>query len=198
VRFSCHTIPHGWTGGSGTGAILEESRTDALSSSPLPDNRYHFTTRWQVPGTIEEVADVLADPVDLPRWWPSVYLSAVEIAPARAGAVGRRVRLHTRGWLPYTLRWDLEVVSSNHPHGFAIAASGDFDGSGVWTFVQKDGYADVTFDWRIVAEKPLLRYLSPVLKPVFAANHRWAMRQGERSLERELAKRRASAAPPSP
>ena len=90
------------------------------------------------------------------------------------------------------------MVSSNHPHGFAIAASGDFDGSGVWTFVQKDGYADVTFDWRIVAEKPLLRYLSPVLKPVFAANHRWAMRQGERSLERELAKRRASAAPPSP
>ena len=90
------------------------------------------------------------------------------------------------------------MVSSNHPHGFAIAASGDFDGSGVWTFVQKDGFAEVTFEWRIAAEKPLLRYLSPLLKPVFAANHRWAMRQGETSLGRELARRRMSRASPSP
>jgi len=30
-------------------------------------------------------------------------------------------------------------------------------------------------DWRIRAEKPLLRYRSFLVKPVFGANHRWVM-----------------------
>src|SRR4051812_7499816 len=100
----------------------------------LPANHYHFTTTWHLTGALEQVADVLADPLDLPRWWPSVYLSAVELVPPRADGIGGRVRLHTRGWLPYTLCWDLEVVRSNYPRGFAFAATGDFEGSGVWTF----------------------------------------------------------------
>jgi hypothetical protein len=37
-------------------------------------NDCHFVTNWQVPGTCEAVSDVLGDPLDLPRWWPSVYL----------------------------------------------------------------------------------------------------------------------------
>ncbi len=134
---------------------------------------------------------MLGDPLDLPRWWPSVYLSAVEVRPPAADGTGRRVDLHTRGWLPYTLRWQLEVVRSDYPRGFAIRASGDFDGCGVWAFVQCGDAVAVTFDWRISAEKPLLRYLSFLLKPVFSANHRWAMRQGEVSLRRELARRRS-------
>ena len=143
------------------------------------------------------MADVLGDPLDLPRWWPSVYLSAVEVRPAAPDRTGRRVDLHTRGWLPYTLRWQLEVVRSDYPRGFAISASGDFDGSGVWTFEQRSDAVDVTFDWRISAEKPLLRYLSFLFKPLFSANHRWAMRQGEVSLQRELDRRRRSPKPPA-
>jgi hypothetical protein len=51
---------------------------------------------------------------------------------------------------------------------------------------------DITYDWRIQAQKPLLRKLSLLLRPVFEANHRWAMAQGEESLRLELARRRAS------
>jgi hypothetical protein len=51
---------------------------------------------------------------------------------------------------------------------------------------------DIMFDWRIRAEKPLLRWLSFVLKPLFEANHRWAMARGEECLVRELARRRES------
>ena len=47
----------------------------------------------------------------------------------------------------------------------------------------------LTYDWRIRADKPLLGWFSPILRPLFAWNHRWAMRQGERSLRRELARR---------
>ena len=163
------------------------------ASARMPANRssdYHFVTNWKVAGTCEEVSDVLADPLDLPRWWPMVYLKVEEIRSGGANGVGRRVRLLTRGKLPYKLRWQFDVVESRYPHGFTIAAAGDFDGTGRWTFEQRGPAVDITFDWRIRAEKPLLRWLSFLLKPIFAANHRWAMARGEECLLRELARRR--------
>lgn len=155
-------------------------------------NDYHFTTSWRVEATCGEVADILGDPLALTRWWPSVYLAVEETQPPDARGVGRRVRLLTKGWLPYTLQWEFEVVESRYPYGFAIAANGDFDGRGVWTFRQDGRFVDIEYDWRISAEKPLLRTLSPVLKPIFEANHRWAMARGEESLRLELARRRAA------
>ncbi len=157
-------------------------------------NDYHFVTRWRVEATCGEVADVLGDPLTLPQWWPSVYLSVHETRPPDSRGLGRRVRLKTKGWLPYTLDWQLEVVDARYPYGFTIVANGDFEGRGVWTFRQDGPHVDVEYDWRIRAEKPILRTLSFLLKPVFAANHRWAMARGEESLRLELARRRLTSA----
>jgi hypothetical protein len=52
---------------------------------------------------------------------------------------------------------------------------------------------DVTYDWQLRGEKPLLRRLSFLLRPVFTANHRWAMARGEESLRLELERRAATA-----
>jgi hypothetical protein len=169
-------------------------------------NDYHFVSRWRVEGTCGEVADVLGDPPALAAWWPSVYLRVEELRGRDARGVGARARLLTRGWLPYTLRWEFEVVESHYPHGFVLVATGDFNGRGVWTFAQDGRFVDITYDWRISAEKRLLRRLSFLLKPAFAANHRWAMARGEESLKLELARRRATSeaaraqvpAPPGP
>jgi polyketide cyclase/dehydrase/lipid transport protein len=169
-------------------------------------NEYHFLSRWRVPGTCGEVADVLGEPTGLARWWPSVYLRVDEIQPGDARGVGRRVRLLTKGWLPYTLRWEFEIVESRKPYGFTLVANGDFNGRGVWTFAQDGAFVDITYDWRIRAEKPLLKNLSFLLRPAFEANHRWAMARGEESLRLELERRRATsdlaraqiAPPPAP
>jgi hypothetical protein len=152
-------------------------------------NEYHFVTTWRVPGTIEQVSDILGDPLDLPRWWPSVYLAVEQIEPGDASGVGRVVALHTKGWLPYTLRWRFRVTESRRPYGFSLEAWGDFEGTGVWTFTQNGSFVKITYDWKIRADKPLLRYLSFLLKPVFSANHRWAMARGEESLVAELGRR---------
>lgn len=153
---------------------------------------YHFITHWKVRGTPREVADVLGDPLALSRWWPSVYLEVREIAPGDPVThVGRVIDLYTKGWLPYTLRWRFTVTESRGIDGFALVAEGDFVGTGVWTFVQQGDHVDVEYDWRIRADKPLLRYGSFVLRPIFGANHRWAMARGEESLDLELRRRRA-------
>jgi hypothetical protein len=171
----------------------------------MPTNHYHFITCWRIQGTIEEIADILANAPDLARWWPSVYLEVRELAPGDERGLGKQIGLYTKGWLPYTLRWQFRV-SEIASDGFTIQAEGDFVGRGIWTFVQEGDWAVVTYDWKIQADKPLLRYLSFLMKPIFAANHHWAMAQGERSLELELARRRASTpqelagipAPPGP
>ncbi len=146
-------------------------------------NEYHFVSHWRVKSTVEEVSDVLHNARDLPRWWPSVYLSVQQTTP------GSPVELLTKGWLPYTLHWTFRVTETHLPHGFSIEAWGDFEGRGTWTFEQDGAFVNITYDWRIRAEKPLLRYLSFLLKPVFSANHRWAMARGEESLKAELGRR---------
>jgi hypothetical protein len=153
---------------------------------------YTFLSHWRIEGTCGEVADVLGDPLELTRWWPAVYLDVRELRPPDERGLGRRVALVTKGWLPYTIRWEFEVVGSDYPNGFTIVATGDFNGRGVWTFEQDGPFVDVTYDWRLRVEKPLLKNLSFLLKPIFEANHRWAMKQGEQSLFLELLRRRAS------
>ena len=159
---------------------------------------YEFTTVWRVAGTREEVVEILGDARLLPQWWPAVYLSVEQVdageqvdpgAPDRAGA---RTLLHTTGWLPYTLRWELTRTEPVRPEGFAIRARGDLNGTGRWTLTQEGPEAVVRFDWAVSAAKPLLRRLSWALRPLFSANHRWAMARGQESLALELRRRRAA------
>jgi hypothetical protein len=156
----------------------------------MADNEYHFTTEWRFRADTREVAEILADGPDLARWWPSVYLKVHELEPGAPSGVGKVIDLYTKGWLPYTLRWQFRVTEVRQD-GFALEAWGDFVGRGNWTFAQHGDWAHVRYDWDVRADKPLLRNLSFLLKPIFAANHRWAMEMGERSLELELARRRA-------
>ena len=160
----------------------------------MPSNEYHFITHWRVEGALTEGADILNDAPGLVRWWPSVYLEVHEMEAGGAEGAGKVIDLYTKGWLPYTLRWQFRVTESRYPHGFTLEAWGDFVGRGIWTLEQDGDWVEVTYDWKIDANKPLLRYLSFLMKPIFAANHRWAMAKGEESLRLEL-ERRAAATP---
>ena len=146
-------------------------------------NDYVFVTHWRVEGTVREVMAILDDAEGLVRWWPDVYLDVHK----QANGV---VDLYTKGWLPYRLRWHFRVTSHT-ANGFSLEAWGDLVGRGEWTLTQIADEVDVVYDWRVRADKPLLRYGSFLLKPIFAANHRWAMARGEESLRRELQRRRS-------
>ena len=158
----------------------------------MTTNEYHFITQWRIMGTVTEVAEVLGKATDLVRWWPSVYLDVQEVTAGDANGIGRVVRLYTKGWLPYTLRWSFRVTESAYPAGFTLQAWGDFVGRGIWHLEQQGAWVSAVYDWKLRADKPLLRSLSFLLKPVFSANHRWAMHMGEDSLKLELMRRHAA------
>ncbi len=165
-----------------------------MAGQPKPSavSDYHSVTRWHLEASCDEVRAILEDAEGLARWWPSVYLEVKVIERGdRASQIGDVVALWTKGFLPYTLRWMFRVTESREADAFTLEAWGDFVGRGIWTFEQQDSRCVATYDWRIRVDKPLIQRLTPVLRPIFAANHRWAMARGEQSLRLELARRHA-------
>jgi hypothetical protein len=163
-------------------------------------NEYHIVTAWRIEAPRDEVvAALFDDTAALARWWPAVYLDVRVEEPGDETGLGRVVALYTKGWLPYTLRWRFRVTEAGLPDRLVLEAVGDFVGRGIWTLTEVRGADDprgpltgVEYDWWIRAEKGVLKTFSALLKPVFAANHDWAMRRGERSLRLELARRRTT------
>jgi hypothetical protein len=158
-------------------------------------NEYHFVTTWRIDAAIAEVADILADPPAMRDWWPSLCteLEEIEAGDAAAGT-GRAYRIHAKGWAPYIVRWYFRITENRYPQRFAFDSWGDLVGRGVWTLEHRDGVTFVKHDWKIRGDKRIFRYGSTLLKPLFAANHDWAMRRGEEGLALEIARRRAKSA----
>lgn len=157
-------------------------------------SHFEFVTQWKVEGTQEEVFQILDNPLDFVRWWPAVWLRTEKLEAGSPDGVGRVVRMVSKGWLPYVLDWTARVVEKEFPRRIVLHAEGDFDGTGCWTIGVDGDEVSVRYVWAIDARKPLLRYSAFILRPVFAANHRWAMARGEESLRLELARRRAKGA----
>lgn len=152
---------------------------------------YHFITVWMVEASCEEVYHILEDVESICNWWPSVYLKVRVKAPGAPGGIGKLVSLYTKGWLPYTLNWSFEVEESNPPVGFSLRAFGDFEGRGIWTFrMLNDTTCEIKYDWNIIVTKPFLKIFTPIFRPIFSMNHRWAMDMGLQSIKLEILRRR--------
>jgi hypothetical protein len=69
------------------------------------------------------------------------------------------------------------------PREFQVKAAGDLTGRGVWSLTPSACGVHVRFDWRVEADKPLLRVLTPILRPLFRWNHNWSIKRAMEGLE---------------
>jgi uncharacterized protein YndB with AHSA1/START domain len=149
--------------------------------------QYQFIDRWYIPAPIEDVYDVIGDQLDYPKWWGKVFVAVTgDGGPPRPG---RRASLVSKGFLPYKLRWNAEVVEADRPRGFRFTMEGDFVGGGEWTLEEREGGTQATLDFRPAVEKPGVKQLTPILRPLFGANHRWAMRRGQEGIVEYMRRR---------
>lgn len=156
----------------------------------MPNNDYVFVEEWFIPAPIEAVWNVIADARALPEWWRGVYLEAEPLDDAGdEPRVGARVRGKARGFLPYRLNFIIESTELIRPNLVAVRVDGDLTGSWRAALSERDGGTHVDLEERVRADKPVLRILSPLLKPLFAANHRWTTPRGEAGLRAYLATR---------
>jgi uncharacterized protein YndB with AHSA1/START domain len=156
---------------------------------------YVFIDEWDVDAPVDAVFEALADASTYPQWWTPVYISATSGGPPAVGAVTHEV---FKGRLPYKLKMDSEIVRYEPPREFEIKATGDLSGRGTWTLTPIDGgRVHVRFDWRVNADRALLRVLTPVLRPLFRMNHNYAISRAMAGLE-PYARQKAGAATPAP
>ncbi len=142
-------------------------------------NDYHFVTHWRVRGPIQLVYDILKDGEGYSRWWRPAYVSTTSTGD-------KKIRALVRARLPYTLDFATEPVRENPPFEFEIRSTGELSGRGLWKLRQEGEMTAVDFFWDVRAEKPLVKLLSPILKPLFKWNHDWVMKVGEKGLQQEI------------
>ena|SRR5581483_3239614 len=150
---------------------------------------YVFIDEWHVDAAPEAVFDALADATTYPEWWTPVYIETTTDGPPGPGRVSQQ---HFKGRLPYTLRTRSTTTVYERPVRVGADVEGDLRGRGLWTLTPRDGGTDVQFDWRVYAEKPIVRALSPVLRPLFRWNHAWAIARAREGLEPYCRRRQAA------
>lgn len=141
---------------------------------------YVFIDEWEVDAPQERVFDALADTRTYPEWWTPIYREVQSDGPPE---VGRESRQKFKANLPYTLSTVSTIVEMDRPRSFAVDVVGDLRGRGVWTLTPRDGTVHVRFDWRVLADRALLRVLTPVLRPLFRWNHNVAIKAAMQNLE---------------
>ena len=156
------------------------------SRSALDVNSYYFLDEWSVPASPNAVWPYIVNGGDYPRWWGMVYDKVESLNHMAGDQVGAKAAVQAHGRLPYTIRFTSEVTAVTAPTMMSLKAYGDLSGTGTWRLTPTKAGTRVTFEWIVQADKPLLRLLSPLVKPVLAENHRWTMRQGEAALQKLL------------
>jgi hypothetical protein len=143
-------------------------------------NRYRFRSRWRLPAPVDDVFDALGSVRDYPAWWPEVR----EVA--RVDEETARVRC--RSLLPYDLVFTMREERRDPAAGvLETSLAGDLDGFSRFTLRAEGAGTVADYAQEVVASKPLLRRTALLARPVFVANHRLMMRNGERGLRTFLA-----------
>jgi uncharacterized protein YndB with AHSA1/START domain len=156
-------------------------------------NYYTFLDQWSIPHPIERVWAAIVHAEAYPAWWGEVYLRITPLNELLPDQVGARADVLAHGWLPYQIHFVSEITQVEPPYRLALNAQGDLTGTGLWTLQPTAAGTAVSFAWKVQADKPILRLFSPVIKPLFAWNHRWCMVKGEAALKRLLAEQSPAA-----
>jgi uncharacterized protein YndB with AHSA1/START domain/quercetin dioxygenase-like cupin family protein len=141
---------------------------------------YVFIDQWEVAAPPEAVFDAIADARSYPQWWRPVYLDVESDGPPE---VGKESRQHFKGRLPYHLHTRSVIVALDPPRTITADVDGDLRGRGTWTLTPTPRGTHVRFDWQVMADRRLLRVLTPVLRPLLRWNHNWAIARAIEGLE---------------
>lgn len=155
--------------------------------------KYSFTTYWYIDAPIEAVWAVIYDAKSWPRWWKNVKKVTV-IKEGDKNGIGAEQHHEWGTALPYRLVFDVRTTKIERPHLLLADSLGQLVGTGRWSLKEEKGVTVVRYDWDVRTTKKWMNVLAPLLKPVFAWNHKTVMNEGGKSLAAVL-KTRLTKAP---
>ena len=143
---------------------------------------YSFVTEWRLDAPIDRVYEAIHDSLAWPSWWSAVK-AVEEIRPAaERNGVGTVRRYTFKGSLPYTLSFDLAVDRVEPPTTLGGRATGELEGSGVWTLREDGGTTVARYDWNVRTTRWWMNLVAPLARGVFKSNHDIVMRSGAKGI----------------
>jgi quercetin dioxygenase-like cupin family protein/uncharacterized protein YndB with AHSA1/START domain len=172
--------------GRGAQPPVAVQRAFAHTVKAFSADEYVFVDEWEVAAPPEAVFELIADASTYPDWWRPVYIDVETDGPPEPGRTSKQ---HFKGRLPYTLRTESTITVYDPPHQVGADVVGDLRGRGLWTLTPDGDRTHVSFDWRVFADKTIVKVLTPVARPAFRWNHAWAIARAMEGLEPAARKR---------
>jgi mannose-6-phosphate isomerase-like protein (cupin superfamily)/uncharacterized protein YndB with AHSA1/START domain len=187
-------LPGGWPRPLAAAALVRDFADEGHAAQPplkvqtaiargllrAASREYVFVDEWDVAAPPEATFAALADGRTYPQWWRPVYQDVEAEGPPAVGQVSLQ---HFKGRLPYHLRTRSRITQLEPPRVVAAEVDGDLRGHGIWTLTPIPAGTHVRFDWRVHADRRLLKMLTPLLRPMFRWNHNWAIARAMEGLE---------------
>ena len=146
---------------------------------------YFFITKWQIKAPLEKVWAIIERGEDWPQWWKGVEQADV-INKGDSDDIGKIIHYSVKSFLPFMLSFDYTVTKKETYKLISGKASGDLEGTGVWTFEEINGITYVQYVWDVISTKKIVNLLSPALKWFFNYNHNLVMHWGAKRLAKRL------------
>jgi uncharacterized protein YndB with AHSA1/START domain len=173
----------------GYGQRIARRNAAYFRDGQVKQRQFQLVSEWRIDAPLDRVWDALCAVEDWPGWWPSVR-QVKTLAPGNGNGIGAVNRCTWATALPYDLSFDMTVAAMEPMRRIEGHATGELEGTGVWTLSHGDGGANgatmARYDWHVDAARPWMRRLAPLLAPVFAWNHDVVMHRGEDGLRRHL------------
>ena len=160
----------------------------------MPDGAFSFDidSCWDIDVDISQLDFVINEPHLITTWWAAGFLKVEILAGDYYSPEGLKVRLWTKGMMPHSFKFLARVFHDKQKNQVIVKTDGDFNGIGTISLnaVTKNK-SQIHINWRTSVNNHYLYPLMILLKPIFIANHRWAMRRGEQGIKQELIYRNA-------
>jgi hypothetical protein len=145
---------------------------------------YTFVSHWHIAASALQAEKALLCHEDWTKWWGG--LEKVTLLDGRIGTGARFACVWNSG-AGYTLRTITTITDYQPGKSVSFSSTGDLEGEG--SFILEHASAlqtDVVIHWNADVTKSWMRWLSPILRPIFTVFHHRLMRAGERGFNKYL------------
>ncbi len=148
---------------------------------------FNINSIWNVNVPATDLSFVIDNPQKISQWWSAVFLQADVLGGDFYAQGGLKVKLRAKGILPLSFKFIARVFYNQSKQQLIVKTRGDFSGIGTINLVAVHNQkSQIHINWRTSVNNHLPYPLMLLFKPIFIANHHWAMRRGIQGLMTEL------------
>lgn len=156
---------------------------ESVKTIPGSIMKYSFKNEYRINASPDIIWNILSDVESWPEIWK--YFRAVELrGNDKTLKQNMTIDCEVRAVLPYTFRFNTEIVKIIPLKELEVISRGDLNGRGLWTLAQAGESTLSSFTWEVEPENKFIKILGvfPLGRSLLRYTHNLMMENGYRSL----------------